>query len=84
MAKFDLIASTKGMDARAKLLELGNWFTGAPKLIVDAEAMDPDPEKAIEVDPNLDPGQGSKWIRLRIRPNVVDPGGSGSGSETLV
>ena len=43
--------------------------------------MDPDPEKEIEVDP--DSGQGSKWIR--IRPNVVDPGGSGSGfeSETL-
>ena len=39
---------------------------------------DPDPEKAIEVDPDpdLDPDQGSKWIR--IRPNVVDPGRSGS------
>ena len=45
-AKFDLIASTKGMDARAKLLELGNWFSGAPKLTIDAEAMDPDPERA--------------------------------------
>ena len=45
---------------------------------------DPDPRKEFEVDPDpaLDPERGSKWIR--IRPNVVDPGGSGSGSETLV
>ena len=44
---------------------------------------DPDPGKEIEVDPDPDPDprRGSKWIR--IRPNVVDPGGSGSGSETL-
>ena len=42
---------------------------------------DPDPGKEIEVDPDPDPRRGSKWIR--IRPNVVDPGGSGSGSETL-
>ena len=40
--------------------------------------MDPDPRKEIEVDP--DPERGLKWIR--IRPNAVDPGGS--GSETLV
>ena len=42
---------------------------------------DPDPRKEIEVDPDpdLDPGRGLKWIR--IRPNAVDPGGS--GSETL-
>ena len=40
--------------------------------------MDPDPWKEIEVDP--DPERGLKWIR--IRPNAVDPGGS--GSETLV
>ena len=48
--------------------------------------MDPDPRKEIEVDPDpdpdLDPERGLKWIR--IRPNAVDPGGSGSGSETLV
>ena len=48
---------------------------------------DPDPRKEFEVDPDpaLDPERGSKWIRIRIRPNVVDPGGSGSGSgsETL-
>ena len=44
---------------------------------------DPDPGKEIEVDPDPDPRRGSKWIRIRIRPNVVDPGGSGSGSETL-
>ena len=46
--------------------------------------VDPDPGKDIEVvpDPDPDPGWGSKWIR--IRPNVVDPGGSGSGSETLL
>ena len=48
--------------------------------------MDPDPDpvprKEFEVDPDptLDPERGSKWIR--IRPNVVDPGGS--GSETLL
>ena len=41
---------------------------------------DPDPRKEIEVDPDLDPERGLKWIR--IRPNAVDPGGS--GSETLV
>ena len=43
---------------------------------------DPDPGKEIEVDPDPDPRRGSKWIRIRIRirPNVVDPG----GSETLV
>ena len=44
--------------------------------------VDPDPGKEIEVDPDPDPRRGSKWIR--IRPNVVDPGGSGSGSETLL
>ena len=37
--------------------------------------MDPDP------DLDLDPERGLKWIR--IRPNAVDLGGSGSGSETL-
>ena len=42
---------------------------------------DPDPRKEIEVDPDLDPERGVNWIR--IRPNAVDPGGSGSGSETL-
>ena len=40
----------------------------------------PDPGKEIEVDP--DPKRGLKWIR--IRPNAVDPAGSGSGSETLL
>ena len=45
---------------------------------------DPDPRKENEVDPDpdLDSERGLKWIR--IRPNAVDPGGSGSGSETLV
>ena len=43
---------------------------------------DPDPRKEIEVDPDLNPEQGLKWIR--IQPNAVDPGGSGSGSETLL
>ena len=50
--------------------------------------MDPDlaPEKAIEVDPDPDLDQGSKWIQHRIQPNVVDQGrsGSSSGSKTLV
>ena len=47
--------------------------------------MDPDPRKEIEVDPDpdLDPERGLKWIQIRIRPNAVDPGGSGFGSETL-
>ena len=39
---------------------------------------DPDPRKEIEVDPDLE--RGLKLIR--IRPNAVDPGGS--GSDTLV
>ena len=41
-----------------------------------------DPGKEIEVDPE----RGLKWIRIRIRPNAVDPGGfgSGAGSETLI
>ena len=47
--------------------------------------VDSDPRKKIEVDPDpdLDPERGLKWIRIRtwIRPNAVDPGGS--GSETL-
>ena len=38
--------------------------------------MDLDPRKEIEVDP--DPERVLKWIR--IRPNAVDPGGSGSGT----
>ena len=44
--------------------------------------VDPDPRKEIEVDPDpdQDPERGLKWIR--IRPNAVDPGGS--GSETLI
>ena len=29
--------------------------------------MDPDPRKEIEVDPDLDPERGLKWIRIRIR-----------------
>jgi len=33
--------------------------------------VDPDPRKEIEVDPDLDPERGLKWIR--IRPNAVDP-----------
>ena len=46
--------------------------------------MDPDPRKEIVVDPDpdLDPERGLKWIRIRIRQNAVDPGGS--GSETLI
>ena len=40
--------------------------------------VDPDPRKEIEVDPDpdLDPERGLKWIRIGIRPNAVDPGGS--------
>jgi len=36
----------------------------------------------VDPDPDLDPERGLKWIR--IRSNAVDPGGSGSGSETLL
>ena len=45
--------------------------------------LNPDPGKEIEVDPDPepDPRRGLKWIRIRIRSNAVDPGGS--GSETL-
>ena len=43
---------------------------------------DPDPRKEIEVDPELDPERGLK--RIRNLPNAVDPGGAGSGAETLV
>ena len=48
MRKFDLVANTRGMDARAKMLELANWFDGAPRLIVDAETIGDDPEGAYE------------------------------------
>ena len=41
---------------------------------------DPDLRKEIELDPDPDPERGLKWIR--IQPNAVDPGGS--GSETLL
>ena len=42
---------------------------------------DPDPRKEIEVDPDPDPERGLKWIR--IRPNAVDPGGSGSETPVI-
>ena len=60
---------------------------GATRILINALLSDPDPDpdprKEIEVD--LDSERGLKWIQIRIRPNVVDPGGSGSGfeSETL-
>ena len=64
---------------------------GATRILINALLSDPDPDpdlrKEIEVDPDpdLDPKWGLKWIQIRIRPNAVDPGGSGSGfrSETL-
>ena len=40
--------------------------------------MDPDSGKEIEVDLDPDPERGSEWTR--IRPNVVDPGGSRSAT----
>ena len=46
MAKFNLIANTRGMDCRAKMLELSQWFAGAPKLIVDADTIGVDAEEA--------------------------------------
>merc|ERR1712240_892122 len=46
MSKFDNIVKERGMDARATLIELSNWFEGSPKLIVDAESVDDDPEEA--------------------------------------
>ena len=36
MARFDMVANTRGMDSRAKVLELSNWFTGTPQMIIDA------------------------------------------------
>ena len=36
MARFDMVANTRGMDSRAKVLELSNWFTGTPQVIIDA------------------------------------------------
>ena len=36
MARFDMVANTRGMDSRAKVLELSNWFAGMPQMIVDA------------------------------------------------
>ena len=40
--------------------------------IVDPESGSSDPPlEIVDPDPGLE--QGSKWIRLRIRPNVVDP-----------
>ena len=66
---------------------------GATRILINALLSDPDPDpdprKEIEVDPDpdpdLDPERELKWIRIRIWPNAVDPGGSGSGfeSETL-
>ena len=46
MARFDLVANTRGMDSRAKVLELSNWFAGTPKTLVDAVAADPDADLA--------------------------------------
>ena len=48
MKKFDMVANTKGMDARAKMLELSNWLDGPAKLIVDAETIGDNPEEAYE------------------------------------
>ena len=48
MNKFDMVANTKGMDARAKMLELSNWLDGPAKLIVDAETIGDNPEEAYE------------------------------------
>ena len=48
MTKFDLILEERGMDCRAKLLELSNWRTGPPKLLVDAKSVNNDPVKAYE------------------------------------
>ena len=36
MAKFDLVAKDRRMDARAKLLELANWVAGDAKRVVEA------------------------------------------------
>ena len=48
MNKFDMVANTKGMDARTKMLELSNWLDGPAKLIVDAETIGENPEEAYE------------------------------------
>ena len=46
MRKFDLVANSRGMDARAKMLELSAWLEGPAKLIVDAESIGENPEEA--------------------------------------
>ena len=46
MAKFDMAANTRGMDSRGKLLELYHWFDGPGQMLIDAVAMDDDPEMA--------------------------------------
>jgi len=46
MANFDMVANTRGMDTRAKVLELQNWFKGAANKIVKSAAMIGDPDIA--------------------------------------
>ena len=48
MSKFDNIVKERGMDARAQLIELSNWFAGPPKLIVDPESVNDNPEEEYE------------------------------------
>ena len=46
MARFDLVANTRGMDNRAKVLELSNWFTGTAKQLIDSESANVDADIA--------------------------------------
>ena len=81
----------KGISQITKTFSFTFTLHSATRILINALLSDPDPDpdlrKEIEVDPDpdLDPKWGLKWIQIRIRPNVVDPGGSGSGfeSETL-
>ena len=52
----------------------GLAFTFLYSSVVDPTHFDVDPDPGKEID--VDPKRRYKWIR--IRPNVVDPGGSGS------
>ena len=85
----------KGISQITKTFSFTFTLHSATRILINALLSDPDPDpdprKEIEVDsdPDLDPERGLKWIQIRIRPNAVVPGGSGSGfgsgfgSETL-
>ena len=46
MARFDMVFGAYHVPSRAKLLELSHWFSGAPKLIIDAYSLWSDADSA--------------------------------------